>query len=51
MREHKADVFIIGADYEGRFDWLREACGVEVVYLPRTPGVSTTQLMSQKAGT
>ena len=48
VREHKADVFIIGADYEGRFDWLREACGVEVVYLPRTPGVSTTQLFEKK---
>ena len=47
VREHKADVFIIGADYTGRFDWLKEACGVEVVYLPRTPGVSTTQLLSK----
>lgn len=47
VREHKADIFIIGADYEGKFDWLKEACGVEVVYLPRTPGVSTTQLMAQ----
>jgi glycerol-3-phosphate cytidylyltransferase len=45
--EHHADLFIIGADYEGRFDWLREACGVDVVYLPRTPGVSTTDLMSK----
>lgn len=47
IREHKADVFIIGADYEGRFDWLKEACGVEVVYLPRTPGVSTTDLIAK----
>ena len=47
IREHHADVFIIGADYEGRFDWLKEACGVEVVYLPRTPGVSTTELISK----
>ena len=47
VREHHADVFIIGADYEGRFDWLKEACGVEVVYLPRTPGVSTTDLFSK----
>lgn len=49
VRGHKADVFIIGADYAGRFDWLKEACGVEVVYLPRTPGVSTTQLLSKAA--
>lgn len=47
IREHHADVFIIGADYEGRFDWLKEACGVEVVYLPRTPGVSTTDLITK----
>ncbi|MBR1837169.1 MAG: adenylyltransferase/cytidyltransferase family protein [Kiritimatiellae bacterium] len=47
IREHGADVFIIGADYEGRFDWLEEKCGVEVVYLPRTPGVSTTDLISK----
>ena len=49
IREHHADVFIIGADYEGRFDWLKDACGVEVVYLPRTPGVSTTMLMERRA--
>ena len=49
VREHHADLFIIGADYEGRFDWLKEACGVEVVYLPRTPGVSTTMLMERRA--
>ena len=47
VREHKADIFIIGADYKGRFDWLKDACGVEVVYLPRTPGVSTTDLFSK----
>ena len=47
IREHHADVFIIGADYEGRFDWLREKLGIEVVYLPRTPGVSTTDLISK----
>ena len=47
VREHHADVFIIGADYEGRFDWLEEACGVEVVYLPRPPGVSTTDLIGR----
>lgn len=47
IREHKADLFIIGADYEGRFDWIREKLGVEVVYLPRTPDVSTTGLIAK----
>ena len=45
--EHRADLFIIGDDYKGRFDWIREKLGVEVVYLPRTPGVSTTGLIAK----
>jgi choline-phosphate cytidylyltransferase len=36
----KADVLVMGDDWSGRFDHLRDAC--EVVYLPRTPAVSTT---------
>lgn len=34
------DVFVIGDDWQGKFDYLKEYC--EVVYLPRTPEVSTT---------
>lgn len=37
------DVFVIGDDWEGKFDFLKEK-GVEVVYLPRTPKISTTQI-------
>ena len=47
VRRYKAGIFIIGADYQGVFDWLKEACGVEIAYLPRTPGVSTTDLFSR----
>lgn len=36
----KADILVMGDDWRGRFDHLRDAC--EVVYLPRTPSVSTT---------
>ena len=36
------DVFVIGDDWEGKFDFLKEYC--EVVYLPRTEGISTTQI-------
>lgn len=36
------DVFVIGDDWEGKFDFLKEKC--EVVYLPRTPEISTTQI-------
>ncbi len=38
--EHKAAVFVIGDDWAGKFDELSDIC--EVVYLPRTPGISTT---------
>ena len=32
----------MGDDWEGKFDFLRDHC--EVVYLPRTPGISTTSI-------
>ena len=37
------DVFVIGDDWNGKFDFLKEE-GVEVVYLPRTPEISSTQI-------
>lgn len=40
--DHEIDVFVIGDDWEGKFDFLKEKC--EVVYLSRTAGISTTQL-------
>jgi glycerol-3-phosphate cytidylyltransferase len=39
------DIFVIGDDWEGKFDFLKNYC--EVIYLPRTPGISTTQIKSQ----
>lgn len=42
VKKYNADVFVIGDDWEGKFDFLKEYC--EVVYLPRTDGISTTQL-------
>lgn len=38
---HQADVFVMGDDWEGKFDFLKDVC--EVVYLPRTDGVCSTQ--------
>ena len=35
-------VFVIGEDWKGKFDFLKPYC--EVVYLPRTEGISTTQI-------
>lgn len=42
IKSHGVDVFGMGHDWEGRFDELREYC--EVVYLPRTEGVSSTEI-------
>ena len=42
-KEFKIDVFVIGDDWRGKFDFLK-AQGVEVVYLPRTPEISSTQI-------
>lgn len=42
VKDHDIDVFVMGDDWEGKFDFLREHC--EVVYLPRTVGISTTQI-------
>ena len=39
------DTFVIGDDWTGKFDFLKDQ-GVEVVYLPRTPEISTTQIKS-----
>ena len=41
--ERKPDIFVIGNDYEGKFDRLRDF-GIEVVYLERTPEISTTEI-------
>ena len=41
---HKVDVFVMGSDWEGRFDELKELC--EIVYLPRTPDISSTDIKS-----
>ncbi|MBR0139219.1 MAG: glycerol-3-phosphate cytidylyltransferase [Firmicutes bacterium] len=43
IRDYRADVFVIGDDWEGKFDFLKEE-GAEVVYLPRTPEISTSQI-------
>ena len=43
VHEYHIDTFVMGDDWAGKFDFLREE-GVEVVYLPRTPEISTTQI-------
>jgi glycerol-3-phosphate cytidylyltransferase len=46
--EHGADVLVMGDDWKGRFDDLADVC--EVVYLPRTPAISTTALIEKISG-
>ena len=42
IQKYDVDIFAIGSDWEGKFDYLKEYC--EVVYLPRTQGISSTML-------
>ena len=45
VQKYDIDVFVMGDDWKGKFDFLKEYC--EVVYLPRTEGISTTQLKEE----
>lgn len=42
VQEYHIDTFVMGDDWEGKFDFLKSYC--EVVYLSRTPEISTTQI-------
>lgn len=42
VKEHAVDTFVMGDDWNGAFDFLKEYC--DVVYLSRTPEISTTQI-------
>ena len=45
IAKYEVDIFVIGDDWHGKFDFLKTAGkGCEVVYLPRTPEISTTQI-------
>lgn len=45
IQKYDVDIFAIGSDWEGKFDYLKEYC--EVVYLARTEGISSTMLRSE----
>lgn len=45
IQKYDIDVFAIGSDWEGKFDYLNEFC--QVVYLPRTEGISSTMLRAE----
>lgn len=46
VHTYQIDTFVIGDDWSGKFDFLKEE-GVEVVYLPRTPEISTTKIKKE----
>lgn len=46
IRRHNVDIFTVGSDWEGKFDYLNKYC--KVIYLPRTEGVSSSELRAEK---
>lgn len=49
IQKYNIDIFAIGGDWLGKFEYLKEYCGV--VYLPRTEGISSTQLRAESTET
>ena len=47
IQKYNVDIFAIGSDWEGKFDYLNEFC--QVVYLPRTEGISSTMLREESS--
>lgn len=43
VNRYKADLLVMGDDWTGKFDWVKSSC--EVIYLPRTPSISTTEII------
>jgi len=43
IKYYNADILIMGDDWQGKFDHLKDTC--QVIYLPRTPSVSTTEII------
>ena len=45
IKKYNVDIFAIGDDWQGKFDFLKDYC--EVIYLPRTQNISTTELKKE----
>lgn len=45
VKKYQIDIFVMGDDWTGKFDFLSDLC--EVVYLPRTPDISTTKVKTE----
>ena len=46
IRRYGVQIFTVGSDWVGKFDYLREYC--EVIYLPRTEGISSSALRTER---
>ena len=46
IKRYNVDIFTVGSDWEGKFDYLEEFC--QVVYLDRTEGISSSEIRSEK---
>lgn len=44
IKKYHADIFMMGDDWKGKFDYLADQTDAQVIYLPRTPEISTTQI-------
>lgn len=49
IRRYGVDIFTVGSDWEGHFDYLKEYC--QVIYLPRTEGISSSEIRSEERST
>jgi glycerol-3-phosphate cytidylyltransferase len=47
VAKYEIDIFVIGDDWKGRFDYLAKHC--KVIYLPRTPEISSTRIKQDLA--
>jgi glycerol-3-phosphate cytidylyltransferase len=43
IKYYNADILVMGDDWQGKFDHLKDIC--QVIYLPRTPSISTTEII------
>lgn len=48
IKKHKIDIMVMGDDWKGKFDFLKEYC--QVLYLERTPNISSTEIKDEIRG-
>lgn len=48
IKRYKADILIMGDDWISKFDYCKDECPeLQVIYLPRTPGISTSEIVDK----